>query len=78
MKNFIDKEIEKVKGRKEGFNLQLAKEEAVVKSCTGMDGLEEMLEKATWNVNYINEKQEYFDKMLNVLYTARDLKCECK
>ena len=78
MKNFINAEIEKVKDRKAGFDLQLSKEVAMVKSCTGVDGLEEMLEKAIWNVNYINEKQEHFDKMLDVFYTARDLKCECK
>ena len=78
MKNFINAEIEKVKDRKAGFDLQLSKEVAMVKSCTGVDGLEEMLEKAIWNVNYINEKQDHFDKMLDVFYTARDLKCECK
>ena len=78
MEKFINEEIEKVKDRKAGFDLQLSKEVAMVKSCTGVDGLEEMLEKAIWNVNYINEKQDHFDKMLDVFYTARDLKCECK
>ena len=78
MEKFINEEIEKVKDRKAGFDLQLSKEAAMVKSCAGVDGLEEMLEKAIWNVNYINEKQDHFDKMLDVFYTARDLKCECK
>lgn len=78
MKNFIDKEIEKVKAEKKAYSAQLSKEAAMVKSCTGVDGLKEMLEKAIWNVNYINEKQDHFDKMLDVFYTARDLKCKCK
>jgi len=78
MESFINAEIEKEKVEKEAYASQLSKEAAMVKSCTGVDGLEEMLEKAIWNVNYINEKQEHFDKMLDVFYTARDLKCECK
>jgi len=78
MKNFIDKEIEKVKAEKEAYASQLSKEAVTVKHCKGVEGLEELLEKALWNVNYINEKQEHFDKMLDVFYTARDLKCQCK
>ena len=78
MVDFINQQIAEVKKEKISWYAQHMKEEAIAKSCEGVEGLEEMLEKALWNVNYIAEKQAHFDKMLDVFYTARDLKCECK
>ncbi len=78
MDNFIDTQIEKAKSDKAAYSLQLTKETAMVKACEGVEGLEDMLKKALWNVDYIAERQEHFDKLLDVFYTARDLRCKCK
>lgn len=78
MKNFIEKEIEKVKADIVWYTSQLSKEKAMTKACKGVEGLEKQLEEAERLVEYVGRKLIHFDKMLDVFYTARDLKCQCK